>query len=221
LPDANVKPSAEKATACTGLPWLSSRRACCPVAVSHRMTWPSLPADASNWPSGEKATDQTRSLCPVNTRGAVLACQFQRHTAPPSLPAATQSPFGENATALKGPRDAFRRARAPCGSDSRCLSPAMLFAFSGSGLLCKGWVSPSSISEARTRRIPSKRGMNISSLGSFFGVCQHLSAGTALRSPAIWPKGAFFLHTGPDQQLVRPFEERNRSAPSVKIDSRS
>src|SRR5438445_1471687 len=173
------------------------------------MTWPSLPADASNWPSGEKATDQTRSLCPVNTSGSVLCRQFHRHTSPLSLPAATYRQSGENATALRSPSDEVRRARAPRGSDSRCLSPAMLFAFSGSGLLCKGWVSPSSISEAKTRRIPSKRGMNISSLGSFFGVCQHLSAGTALRSPAIWPKGAFFLHTGQDQQLVRPFEERN------------
>jgi len=68
-----------------------------PVATLHNRNVRSVPAEASIVPSGEKATDQMASLCPVRTARCSRLVAFQRRMVSSALPVASVLESGENA----------------------------------------------------------------------------------------------------------------------------
>lgn len=67
LPIARLEPFEEMATAETTLNSLDSVVSAAPVATSHTLTVLSLLAEASTWPSRDKATEKTPAACPLKT----------------------------------------------------------------------------------------------------------------------------------------------------------
>ena len=65
----SVKANGEKATALTEREWLPSVYSGAPVPVSHSWRIPTLEADASCLPSGEKAISYSRSSAPKKQAG--------------------------------------------------------------------------------------------------------------------------------------------------------
>src|SRR5262249_26489770 len=72
----------------------------CSVAASHSLTVRSQLPVASRFPSGEKATDETTSECPLRVSSSSPAPGSHSLTVRSHLPVASRFPSGENATDL-------------------------------------------------------------------------------------------------------------------------
>ena len=105
-------------------------REACPVAAFHTLTGPSIPAEASRFPSGQKATLLTKLVCSLKVRVSWPAAASHTITVP-SIPAdVSRFPSALNATRKTGPawplrvRDFARSRRpTPSPSDRNCRRP--------------------------------------------------------------------------------------------------
>jgi hypothetical protein len=99
---------------------LDGRSVSAKEAARHSRTDPSALPVARSWPSGENASVQTQSVCPLSVASSWSTSGFHSRTMPSMPPEARVFPSGEKATTWQGPIcPTNRRSRRPLARSQR------------------------------------------------------------------------------------------------------